>query len=91
MYEFEGNRPRNLVYYEGWGTFALVEEYFERIMKEIGDGQWDEVYTLLDAYMLFVHRSCPRPTSTAIVLTPSITEVTYFCRHPGRAKESPLI
>ncbi|KAE9410017.1 hypothetical protein BT96DRAFT_1077539 [Gymnopus androsaceus JB14] len=46
LYEFEGVPPKvDLAEYPTVATFALVEEYFERIMKAIDNKQWDELWT----------------------------------------------
>ncbi|KAJ4479311.1 hypothetical protein J3R30DRAFT_3702569 [Lentinula aciculospora] len=43
------------------GAFALIEEHFDKIMEKVAEKQWDAVYVLLDGFMMYNFRACPKP------------------------------
>ncbi|KAJ3997704.1 hypothetical protein F5050DRAFT_1373224 [Lentinula boryana] len=46
--------------HDGLGAFALTEEHFEKIMKNVAKKNWDAVYVLLDGFMIYNYRPCPK-------------------------------
>ncbi|KAJ3899848.1 hypothetical protein F5879DRAFT_975229 [Lentinula edodes] len=47
--------------HDALGAFALIEEHFDKIMENVAKKQWDAVYVLLDGFVMYNFRACPKP------------------------------
>lgn len=68
--------------HDALGAFALIEAHFDKIMENVAKKQWDAVYVLLDGFVMYNFRACPKPMGMDIYLVSIIASV--FTEHNGQ-------